>query len=267
MNIYKYELRMYVKSIIAWSLSIFALLVMFMTFYPTFGNDASLLDKMLENYPKELLAAFGMGGELSLSTVLGYFAFTFVFVQLCLAIQASNYGFSFLSVEEREFTADFLLSKPVSRKNIIAAKFLAAMTALTITNIIVWIASFTAIEMFREGKAYGANKLLLLLASIAIFQMFFLSIGMIVSVTTKKVRSVLSYSMALSFGLYIMNAVRGVVGGDLLGYVSPFYHFDPVYILDKGEYNLPMAAISVAVIIVSIGTSYFLYLKRNIHSL
>lgn len=267
MNIFKYEFKMYGKSIIIWSLSIMTLLTMFMSLYPSFGADAALMDKILENYPEDLLKAFGMSGGMSLSSVLGYFVFTFAFIQLCIAIQASNYGFSFLSVEERELTADFLMSKPISRNKILVAKFLAALLALTITNAVIWIASFSTIAIFRDGKDYEAKNLILLLLSIAIFQLFFMSIGMIVSVSVKKVRSVLSYSMALSFGLYILNALRSIIGGETLGLLSPFYHFDPGYILDKGEYNLSMVSISLGIIIVSIVTSYFLYRNRNIHSL
>jgi ABC-2 type transport system permease protein len=238
-----------------------------MAVYPTFGKDVAMMDKIMANYPPELMAAFGMNQGLSLSTVLGFLVFTFVFVQLCLAIQASNYGFSFLSVEEREYTADFLMTKPVSRQTIIVQKFLAAFLALVLTNVIVWIGTYAAVELFRDGNTYDLGKLILLLSSTLLFQMFFISVGMLISVSLKKIRSVLSYSMALAFGLYVVNAIRNVIGGELLGLVSPFYHFDPGYILDKGSYNTPLVAISLVVIVGSMVTSYVLYIKRNIHSL
>ena len=267
MNIFIYEFKMYVKSVLAWSISIMALLTMFMAFYPTFGSDVAIMDKILENYPKELLKIMGMNTGMSLSSVLGYFVFVFVFIQLCIAIQASNYGFSFLSVEERELTADFLMSKPVSRSKILVSKFLAALLALTITNAVLWITSFTTIAIFSEGKDYNINNLILLLLTIGVFQLFFMSIGMIISVSVKKIRSVLSFSMALSFGLYILNALRNIFGGELLGILTPFYHFEPGYILEKGQYNLPLVFISIGIIIISIVATYILYLKRNIHTL
>ena len=64
---------------------------------------------------------------IDLATVLGYFGLVFLFVQLCLAIQAANYGFALVSVEEREWTADFLLAKPVGRSQIMTSKLLAAL--------------------------------------------------------------------------------------------------------------------------------------------
>ena len=266
-NVFKYEFKMYAKSILIWVVNIILLLVIFMAFYPAFSSDASMLDKMLENYPPELLKAFGMGGTLSLATVLGYFAFIFTFLQLCLAVQAANYGFSILSVEEREFTADYLMSKPVSRSQILIAKFGAALLALTITNAFAWIGSFLAIELFRDGKPYDFNHLILLLATIVMFQLFFLTLGMAISVMVRRIRSVLSFSLGLAFGTYILNTVRAIVGGETLGYFSPFYHFDPAVILEKGTINMPMVSISLAVVMLSILATFVLYTRRDIHSL
>ena len=77
--------------------------------------------------------------SIDLSTVLGFYSFAFLFTQICLAIQAANYGFSLVSIEERELTADFLLAKPVGRTQILTSKLLAALSGLTITNIVIWV--------------------------------------------------------------------------------------------------------------------------------
>lgn len=267
MNIYKFELKGYFRTLWIWIFSVIALLIMYMAFYPIMSDDAQMMDKILENYPEELLKAFGMGGNISFATVLGYFTFTFVFVQLCLAVQSAYYGFNFLSVEERELTADFLYSKPVTRRSIFIQKYLAAVTALLLSDIAVWIGSFLAIEIFRGDNNYEMSYLLILLASIPIFQLFFFSIGLIVTTISKKISSVISYAMALSFGLYILNAIRSIVGGELLGMISPYYYFEPGYILTHGELNLRLTIIAVAVILISNIIGYRLYLKRNIHSL
>ncbi len=267
MNIYKFEIKGYFRTLWIWVLSLFALLFMYMAFYPIMSEDAMMMDKILQHYPEELLKAFGMGESISFATVLGYFTFTFVFVQLCLAVQSAYYGFNFLSVEERELTADFLYSKPVTRRSIFFQKYFAAATALLISDIAVWIGSFLAIEIFRGDNSYEINNLLILLASIPIFQVFFFSVGLIVTTLSKKISSVISYAMALSFGLYILNAIRSIVGGELLGMISPYYYFEPGYILMHGKLNLKLTMIAVTIILISNIIGYRLYLKRNIHSL
>ena len=267
MNIFIFEFKTYIKSIIVWSVSIIGLMVMFMAFFPSIAADTTAMELILKNYPEKLLKAMGMNSSLSLSTIPGYLAFIFVFAQLCLAIQSSFYGFHSLSVEERELTADFLMTKPASRKLIISAKLSAALVSLVITNLFTWIGTFLSITLFKDGHTYNTGHLIVLLSSLIIFQLFFLSIGMVISVMVKKIRSVLTFSMALAFGLYILNAVRGVVEGELLGIFTPFYHFEASYILEHGKYNMPMVSISIGIIVVSFVFSYFLYMKRNIHSL
>lgn len=267
MNIFIYEFKMYRKSIIIWGTSIAAILLMYMAFYPSFGADVEAMDKLLANYPEELLKAFGMGGDLSLSSVLGFLGFTFTFVQLCLAIQASNYGFSMLSVEERELTADFLMSKPVSRNTILFSKFFAAFSALTITNIIIWICTYIALDLYNNGSTYDKGNVAVLLGTIVVFQLFFLSAGMVISVSLKKIRSVLSFSMALAFGTYMINAIRAIIDSELLGVITPFYYFEPSKILELGEINWSLGIISLVFIVGSLVATYVLYNNRNIHSL
>ena len=137
-NIYIHEFRIRLRSVIIWSLSLTALVFLFFSIFPVFADQAALLNEMMAKFPQELRAAFGLD-NMDLSTVLGYFSFIFIFAQLCLAIQASNYGFGLVSIEENELTADFLLSKPVSRVQVLTSKLLAALTSLTITNLVVWV--------------------------------------------------------------------------------------------------------------------------------
>lgn len=266
MNIYKFELKMYLKSAITWAVSMVVLIYFFMVIFPAFSEDTEMMDLIIQNYPEEMLKAFGMNTGLALSSLPGYLVFMFPFVQLCLAMQSANYGFSMLSVEERELTADFLMTKPVSRTRIFTSKLLAAITALTIVQASVWIGTFSSIELFGANKAYNSEHLLLMLSTIFLFQMFFVSIGMLVSVMVKKIRSVLSYSMGISFGLYVLNAMKNIIGGDTLGLISPFYYYEPGYILEKGGFNTTYYIIGIGAIILSLCVSFVLYKRRNIHS-
>lgn len=267
MNIFTFELKKYLKSVLIWSISIVALVIMFMSFYPSFAKDATLMEKILENYPEEMLKAFGMDSEVSLSTVLGYFTFVFAFIQLVIAMQASNYGFAFLSIEERELTADFLLTKPVSRTDIIISKVLAVLSALLITDILIAIGIFMSVGLFNGGNPYDNSIVLLLILTIPLFQLFFISIGMLISVSIRKVKNVLSFSVGISFALYILNALKNIIGGDLLGFITPFHYFDSIYIVKNGSFDYSMLYVDLAIVVVSISVAYYRYLKRDIYSL
>lgn len=265
MNIFKHEFKMNFRSTITWSLSLIALIFLFLSLFSSLAADADLMNETLAQMPQELLMAFGMV-DMDFSTVLGFYGFIFLFCQICLAIQAANYGFSLVSVEERELTADFLLAKPVKRTSILTSKFLAALSNLTITNAVVWISTFVAINMFRDGREFETGTLVLILSSIILFQLFFLTVGMIISLLMKRVRSVTPLSMALAFGMFVVNAFSGMLGDSKLEIITPFKHFDPNYISANGAYDTPLVIISISVIIISLVGSYLLYSKRNIHT-
>ncbi len=267
MNIYKFELKTYWKSFFLWSLGIVAIQLIMMVFYPSMAQDAQIMDLILENYPPELLQAIGLGEQVSLATVLGYYTFVFTFIQLVLGVQSAYYGFQFLSVEEREHTADFLFTKPVTRNRILGGKYLAALTILLLTFLVVAGGTFLSIELFRDGREYETGPLIVMLLSVPLFQLFFFSIGMLITVATKRIRSVISYALGLGFGLYVLNAFRSIVGGELLGFLTPYYHFEPSYILMEGSIPMDRAGITIVLILSAHIISCFAYLKRNIRAL
>jgi len=262
-NIYRHELRTRLRSVVIWSLAVTAIVLFYFSFFSVFADQAALMNQMLERFPPQLRAAFGMDA-MDLSTVLGFYSFIFLFVQLCLAIQAGNYGFGLVSIEESELTADFLLSKPVSRTQVLTSKLLAALTCLTITNAVVWVSSFAAISVFRGDREYDPRTLLLLLISIVIFQLFFLSVGLVVSLVVKRVRSVTPYSLGLGFGAYVLSAFSGILGDVKLELITPFKHFDPARIVRDGAYDTPLVLINVTVTLIALAASYWLYVRRDI---
>lgn len=264
-NIFKQEFEMHLRSVLIWSGSVAALMFIFNSLFSSLAEDAELLNEMMANFPQELLTAFGLN-HTDLSTVLGYFSFVFLFAQICLAIQAANYGFSLVSIEERELTADFLMPKPVGRLEILTSKLLAALSGLAITDIVLWISSVASIQLFKAGRTYETKALLLLLLSIVGFQLFFLTVGLVVSLLVRKIRSVTPYAMALAFGMYVLSVFGDMLGENTLENLTPFKHFDPNYIIQHAAYDLPLVLISVLVIVLSLVGSFVLYTRRDIPS-
>lgn len=264
-NIYQHEFRVRLKSVITWSFAVAALIFIFMSFFSVFADQAELTNQVLQNFPPQLRAAFGLD-LFDLTSLLGFYSFVLLFIQLCLAIQAGNYGFGLVSIEESELTADFLLSKPVSRSQVMTSKLLAALTSLVLTSLVVWLSSFTAITLFRAGREYETSTLLLLLLSIFILQLFFLSVGLVISLLVKRVRSVTPYGLGLGFGAYVLAAFSGMLGDVKLELITPFKHLDAAYIAKYGEYDLPLVILNLAVSLVSLVVSYWLYIRRDIPS-
>ena len=264
-NIFMHEFRIRLRSVLIWSLSIAALVIFFFSIFPAFADQAATLNQLLAKFPPALLEAFGMT-RIDMSSVMGFYAFVFVFIQLCLAIQAGNFGFGLVSVEEAELTADFLLTKPVSRVRVLTNKLLAALSALLLTDVVVWIASFVAILIFHGSREYDTSTLILLMLSIILFQLFFLAVGLVISLLVKRIRSVTPWSMGLGFGTYILAAFTGVFKDVKLEYLTPFKHLDPAYFVKNGAYDTPLLLLNVAITIISLAASYWLYTRRDIQA-
>jgi ABC-2 type transport system permease protein len=131
---------------------------------------------------------------------------------------------------------------------------------------VVWISSFTFINIYKGGQEYDGKALLLLFVSIIFLQLVFLSLGILISLLVKRVRNVTPFSMGLAFGMYILNAFGGMLGDDKMEIITPFNHFDPNYIIQNVAYDFPIVLISFTFIIIAIVGSYFLYTRRNIPS-
>ena len=262
-TIFLHEFRSRLKSVITWSIALVAIILIFMSIFPAFSTQAALLNETMSKFPPALLAAFGLN-QVDLSSILGFYSFIFLFAQLCIAIQAGNYGFGLVSIEETELTADFLVSKPVSRAQILNSKLLAAFTSLVITDVVVWVSTIVGLMLFRGGSEYDTTIVVYLLLSLIVFQLFFLSLGLFISLLVKRVRSVTPYALGLGFGMYVLSAFSGLEGVSVLETITAFKHFDPNYIIQHAAYNTPLVLLDVAVIVVSLALSYWLYLRRDI---
>jgi ABC-2 type transport system permease protein len=262
-NVFRQEFKMHLRSAITWSVAVALLILVFVSLFSSFAQQAELLNEMMAKFPPQLLTAFGMTG-VNLTTVLGYFGFLFLFVQLCLAIQAAGYGFGLVSVEEREWTADFLLAKPVKRAHVLTSKLLAALSGLIVTDVVVWVTSIVFINLFKGDATYETGPLVVLLLSIVPFQLFFLAVGLVISLLVKRVRSVTPYAMALGFGMYVLSVFGDMLGESVLEKLTPFKHFDPNYIVQHSALNLPLVLISVSAIVIALVGSYVLYARRDI---
>ncbi|WP_337983565.1 ABC transporter permease subunit [Lysinibacillus sp. C5.1] len=264
MNILIHELKTYRKSTIIWSLSLIAIMIIFMSMYSTFAEDANGFMKIVENYPEAIRNAMGFNQE-NFFTILGFYSFPLSFITLCAAIQAMNLGTSIINKEVREKTADFLLTKPVTRTKILTAKLLAAFVSIVVTNIFYFAAaSFVALQVQTDD--FSLKIFLLLSLTIFFIQLIFLSLGIIISVTVQKIKSVLTVSLATVFAFYFVGMFSDTTGDEVKRYFSPFKYFDTAYIMKHSSYETTFLIAGAMIIILAIATSYVVYSKKDIHA-
>ncbi|MBL4953234.1 ABC transporter permease subunit [Neobacillus sp. OS1-32] len=264
MNIFLHELKDNRKSTIIWTLSLVAVVVLFMALFPSIAKDSEAFKKVLENYPESLRKAIGMSLD-SITSLLGFYSYVFTYVVLCGAIQAMNLGVSMLSKETREKTADFLLTKPVTRTQIVTAKLLAAVVSLILSNLVVIMAALVAAQAVSE-RSFDTKAFLLISLTAFFVECMFLALGILISVLVPKIKSVLPLSLGTVFGFFILNMFGSVIGDKAVRYLTPFKYYDPGYISKHQTYEIRFIVIEVIFIIVAVTASYFIYAKKDIHA-
>ncbi|WP_462410151.1 ABC transporter permease subunit [Neobacillus sp. Marseille-QA0830] len=264
MNIFLHELKAYRKSTIIWSLSLVAVIILFMSFYSSFSKDAEEFTRLLANYPEAIRQAFGINLD-NFFSIIGFYSYPLSFITLCGAIQAMNLGTGIISKETREKTADFLLTKPVTRTRILTAKLLAALVSLVITfAVYAAAAGITALQVQTED--FSMKTFFLLSLTVLFIQLIFLARGIIVSVLVSKIKSVLTVSLATVFGFYFLGMFSATTGDEAKRYLSPFKYFDNAYIMEHAGYEASYLLTGLAIIVLAIAASYLVYVKKDIHA-
>lgn len=263
MNIFLHELKANRKSIIIWAFSMAALAAMYILIFKNLGSDIDAFRDYMRNLPEVMKKAFGLNPE-SLSTLEGFYSFVFSFIVLFGAIQAMNLGTAIVSKEIREKTADFLMTKPVSRERILSAKLLAALSSLAITNIIYLV----LVISIAAAVVRNFNLKLFLMISVTLFfvQLMFMVLGIIVSVIIGRIRSVIPISLGTVFGFYIIGTLGSVIGEENVRYISPFRYFDTAYIIKNAAYETSFVIVGIIFVIAAAAGSYFVYMKKDIHA-
>ncbi|WP_144478804.1 ABC transporter permease subunit [Cytobacillus oceanisediminis] len=264
MNMFLHELKACRKSTVIWTLSLVALVVLFLSMFPSFSKDAEEFKKLLEGFPVELRKAIGLSVD-SIATLIGFFSYAFLYLKLAGAIQAMNLGTSILSKETREKTADFLLTKPVTRGQVVTSKLLAAFVSLVITNIMFITAIFVMASIVSED-AFNKEALFLIAISLFFLQLMFMALGIVVAAMFPRIKSVISVSLGTVFGFFMLGMISSTTDDEALRYLTPFNYFDAAYTTQHEGYETSFLITAAIFIIAAIVASYYLYSKKDVHS-
>jgi ABC-2 type transport system permease protein len=240
LNIYRQELRRNRTSALVWSISVGALILMGMAFYPVLmqGDMIKQLSALFENpFMKNIMSAFGASLDV-MSNVLGFYAVRNAsFIMLLGCMFSILLAARILSEEEREKTAEFLLTKPVTRIEVLASKQAAYLTYLLMLNGTIVAVAFVSLEIFKGDSEYRIFSFLTHSFYAFLLMLTFGAIGLFVSLLIRRGRSTTSLSIGIVVGGFFFDALSKVTpSADKFGYISPFKFVDSVVL--RPDYGL-----------------------------
>lgn len=262
MNIFKFEFHQHLKSTLIWSISIIAFGLLYVSMGPIFIDQSASLLAMLENMGDAFLQ--GLGIDIGVFfTPIGYFSYIGGFISIALAVQAMMYGIKVFVIEKNNKSVEFLYTKPVSRNKIFVSKNLANLGLLTITQVLVISSLYIATDVINEMQ-YDKWIMLQLLASYIPLQWMFYSVGMLVGASVKKLKNVVSVSIMVAVGMYILKMLSDVVGSEVIGYFSFYKYFSLIDIATSGI-DVQLALIALVITLVCSVASYVVFIRSDLN--
>lgn len=131
--------------ILGWGLSLALLGLYLISFYDTFATQQEQWQKLLDSFPRELMAFFGDIG--SLMTPVGYLTVEFFsYIPLVVGIYAVLIGSGLVANDEESGILDLIASYPLSRSEYFFGRLLGFVISTLAMFTIVWLSFIIAMN-------------------------------------------------------------------------------------------------------------------------
>ncbi len=260
MTIFKQEIKQGRNSLIIWTATISFMLGVCILIYPEMSKQVEGISKAFANMGG-FSAAFGMD-RINFGEFLGFFGVECGNVLgLGGAFFAALTGISALSKEEREHTAEFLLTHPVSRQNVIAQKLASVLVQVIVLNAAA--VAITALATLMIGESPDIKPLALIFTAYLIMQTEIAAVCFGISAFI--VRGGLGLGIGLAAAFYFLNIISNLsANAKFLKFVTPFGYTDSADIIAYGRIEIKYLAAGIAAAIIGIAAAFWRYSRKDI---
>ena len=261
MTLIKHELRCGKTSFFIWTSSIGFLLATCIFLFPEMKGQMEGVNDMFASMGS-FTEAFGMD-RLNFGTLTGFYAVECGNVLgLGGAFFASLCAVGILSKEEKEKTAEFLLTHPVSRKRIITEKLIAVLIQVTAMNIIIYALAVGSISAI--GEEIPLKEISLLHLAYYLLQLELACICFGISAFLRK--GSVGVGLGAAVMMYFLNLIANIADvAEFLKYITPFGYCEGADIISKGSLDLTLIIIGTVIGIIGIIIAFLKYTKKDIH--
>ena len=261
MTVLNHEFRMGRKALAIWTAAIGGFIVCCIFLFPEMAGQMKSVSNIFASMGA-FTAAFGMD-RLNFGTLTGFYAIECGNIlgiggALFAAMLASN----MLCKEEKDHTAEFLLTHPVTRVHVVAGKLGAMLAQTLLMNAVVFLmaaASVAAIGYEIPWKELGLLHLACLLVQVELE-------GICFGISAFLRRGGLGIGMGLTICFYFLNLVANLSKqAKFLKYITPFGFAEGADVLSDGCLNLRYLAVGAVFTIIGIAAAFWEYNRKDIH--
>ena len=260
MTIMKHELRQGKASFFIWTLSIGFLLTVCIFLFPEIKGQMDGISEMFSSMGS-FTAAFGMD-RLNFGTLTDYYAIECGnILGLGGAFYACLCTVDILSKEKKDRTAEFLLTHPISRSQIITEKLTAAVIQIVTMNLI--ISALSACSIAAIGESIAWNTFSMLHLAYLLLQVELAGICFGISSFMRK--SSTGIGLGIAAVMYFLNLISNIAEpANFLKYITPFGFCEGSDIAESGALDPIIIAIGMALCFIGIASAYLKYTRKNI---
>ncbi|MDD6042060.1 MAG: ABC transporter permease subunit [Clostridia bacterium] len=260
MTLVKHELKQGKMAFLIWTASIGFLLAVCVFLFPEMKEQMAGVSDMFASMGS-FTAAFGMD-RLHFGTLIGFYAIECGNVLgLGGAFYAALCAVSVLGKEEKEKTAEFLLTHPISRRKVITEKLIAVFLQITAMNLMIYALSIGSIAAIHEQIPWKEINLLHLAYYLVQVELAGICFGISAFLRSGSA----GLGLGLAAMMYFVNLIANIApAAEGLKYITPFGYCEGADIVTNGRIDCTMVAIGLALCVAGIAAAYLHYTRKDI---
>lgn len=261
MTLVKHELRQGRLSFLIWTASIGFLMIVCIFLFPEMKGQMENVSDVFSSMGS-FTAAFGMD-RLNFGTLIGFYAVECGnILGLGGAFYASFCAVGILSKEEKDRTAEFLLTHPVSRRHIVTGKLIAVFVQVVVMNLIIYVLSTGSIAAVGEEIPWKELNLL----HMAYFLLQLELAGICFGISAFLRKGSVGVGLGIAAMMYFLNLVANITeAAESLEWLTPFGYAEGADIVTNGALDSGMVTVGLVLGAAGVIFAYLEYCKKDIH--
>jgi ABC-2 type transport system permease protein len=267
LNLFSKEMRYNAFSLILWMVIISFLVAFTMSVFPTFLENQSKVMGMMSLVPKGALQFKGISDVADLTSALGFYAINNVIYMMVLgSVFSIVLSCNILLKEEYGKTAEYLLTRPLTRNSIFFTKLAVVILCIFLLNLVTALAGFISLKIVQK-EAFPVSAFLILSGYTFLLNMLFAALGLFMSTLVKRPKPITTFGIALVLVFYFLFTISKITeNASQIGYLSPFKYVRTDVLNKSYGLNSWHLIYFAGLSLVLLTLSYRLYRRKDIYT-